>query len=309
MSDLGSHRSLEATERRIALVTIFTPFLAVLALVGAFWGRGVTWLDLILCLVMYSLTMLGITLGYHRLFTHHSFKCVPPLTALLGVSGCMAAQGPILFWTACHRHHHRCSDTEGDPHSPHTFGTGLSAALRGWWHAHCGWMLNHKPENYRRLVPDLIRNPTILRIDRYYFLWIALGLFLPGVIAASLTHTWIGFFRGVLWGGFVRIFLVHHTTWSINSICHLFGSAPFDTHDESRNNIFCAFLTFGEGWHNNHHAFPSSARHGLSWWQFDLTYIILRALAFCGLASDIREPKPEEISMRQKTISNSTNVA
>jgi len=244
---------------------------------------------------MYSLTMLGITLGYHRLFTHRSFKCALPLKIIFGICGCMAAQGPIYFWAACHRHHHQCSDHEGDPHSPHSFGKGFVGALRGWWHAHTGWMFNHEPENYRRLVPDLILDRRLSFIDRHYFLWIVLGLLLPATAAAFVTRTWTGFFAGLLWGGFIRIFLVHHSTWSINSVCHLFGSSPFDTKDESRNNAFCALLTFGEGWHNNHHAFPSSARHGLHWWQADFVFKVILALRFFGLAWDILEPTPEQI--------------
>ena len=287
--------SSQALERRVALVTVITPFLVVIGSIYIFWGRGVSLLDLILLLAMYSLSGLGIILGYHRLFTHRSFKCVLPLKLLLVISGCMAAEGPIYFWVACHRQHHQCSDGDGDPHSPHSFGSGLSASLRGWWHAHAGWMFNHAPENYRRLVPDLLRDRNVAFIDRFYFLWIALGLLLPALVAMSITQTWWGFLQGLLWGGFIRVFLVHHSTWSINSICHIFGSSPFPTKDESRNNFICALLTFGEGWHNNHHAFPSSSRHGLFWWQFDLAFVLLSGLRFFGLVWDLNEPSPEQI--------------
>ena len=282
-------------ERRIALVTVIAPFLFALASIFIFWNRGVDWLDLVLLVVMYVLTGLGIILGFHRYFTHRSFKCVLPVKLLLGIFGCMAAEGPIYFWVACHRHHHQCSDSEGDPHSPHTYGDGFFASIRGWWHAHAGWMFNHAPENYRRLVPDLLRDRDVAFIDRFYFLWVALGLLLPALVAMSITQTWWGFLHGLLWGGFIRIFFVHHSTWSINSICHIYGASPFLTQDESRNNFVCALLTFGEGWHNNHHAFPTSSRHGLFWWQIDLGYVLLNLLRMVGLAWDLKTPAPEQI--------------
>jgi stearoyl-CoA desaturase (delta-9 desaturase) len=286
----------QALERRIALVTVFAPFLVVIGSMVFFWDRGVDGFDVLLLVGMYVLTGLGIILGYHRLFTHRSFKCVLPVKLLLGIFGCMAAEGPIYFWVACHRHHHQCSDGEGDPHSPHSFGSGLTAFLRGWWHAHAGWMFSHAPENYRRLVPDLLRDREVAFIDRYYFHWIALGLLLPALLAMGITQTWWGFLHGLLWGGFIRMFLVHHSTWSINSICHIFGSSPFPTQDESRNNFVCALLTFGEGWHNNHHAFPSSSRHGLFWWQLDLAFVLLSVLRFFGLAWDLIQPSPEQMA-------------
>jgi len=300
MSHPRDERSLNL-ERRVALVTVITPFLVVIGSIFLFWNRGVSLLDLILLVAMYCVTAFGIVLGYHRLFTHRSFKCVRPLKFLLGISGCMAAEGPIYFWVACHRHHHQCSDSEGDPHSPHSYGEGLVGSLRGWWHAHAGWMFSHTPENYRRLVPDLLRDRQVAFIDRAYFLWIALGLLFPALVAMAFTHTWWGFLHGLIWGGFIRIFLVHHSTWSINSICHVFGSAPFSTRDESRNNFICALLTFGEGWHNNHHAFPSSSRHGLFWWQFDFAYVVLSGLRSLGLAWDLILPGPEQIKSALKS--------
>ena len=305
MTAADSKSALEAVERRVALITVITPFLAVLLAVILMWGRGVSWLDLLLCAGMYVITMLGITLGFHRLFTHRSFKCVAPISALLGVAGCMAAQGPILFWTSSHRRHHQCSDDDGDPHSPKNLTGGFKGLLRGWWHAHTGWMLTNKV-SHRRGVADLMRIPQVVTIDRNYFLWIALGLVLPAILGGAITRSWSGFFTGMLWGGFVRLFLVHHSTWSINSICHLFGTAPFQTGDESRNNGVCAVLTFGEGWHNNHHAFPSSARHGLHWWEVDFVYLIVRGLALVGLAWDVRLPDRGELTERRKTDSLTT---
>lgn len=298
MSDTDSKNSLPTIGRYIAVVTIVTPFLALFIAIYLLWHRAVSSLDLILCGSFYVVTMLGITLGFHRFFTHRSFKCVLTVKVLLGICGCMAAQGPILFWVAYHRRHHRFSDGAGDPHSPHAFGGNWPGVLQGWWHAHTGWMLTPNAENYFRLVPDLIRDRPVLTINRFYFVWIALGLLAPATIGGLLEHTWSAAATGLLWGGLVRIFLVHHSTWSINSICHLFGTSLFRTEDRSRNNALCAVLTFGEGWHNNHHAFPTSARHGLFWWQFDFVYILISLLHLGGLAWDIRKPDSEQITQR-----------
>ncbi|HTD85674.1 MAG TPA: acyl-CoA desaturase [Candidatus Binatia bacterium] len=298
VSSTESQDAMERLERRVAIITIIVPFIALAFAIVLFWGKGVSALDLILCGAMYVITAFGLTMGFHRLFTHRSFKCARAVTTFLGVSGSMAAQGPILFWVACHRRHHQCSDEDGDPHSPHEFGGGFAGVLRGWWHAHMGWMLTHKAENYRRLVGDLLRDRQVMSMNQHYFLWIALGLLIPGVLGGVISQTWWGFFTGVLWGGLVRIFLVHHCTWSINSICHLFGSAPFATGDESKNNGLCAMLTMGEGWHNNHHAFPSSARHGLMWWQLDIVYLAVSALRCVGLAWDVHVPSRAQMAAR-----------
>ncbi len=273
-----------------------------------FWNRGLSLLDLILCASFYAVTMLGITLGYHRLFTHRSFKCGVTLRAALCIAGSMAAQGPIFFWTACHRRHHRHSDEPGDPHSPHHHGTGVSGVLYGWWYSHVGWMFSHAPENYVRLVPDLIREPQLRMLNRYYWLWVIGGILLPGLIALAITGTWAAAASAVLWGGLVRVFLVHHSTWSINSICHLFGESPYETEDRSRNNLVCAILTFGEGWHNNHHAFPTSARHGLEWWQCDVVYGIIRSLSWVRLTWDIRVPSADQRVAKAKTLQSTSSA-
>jgi stearoyl-CoA desaturase (Delta-9 desaturase) len=291
---------MERLERRVAIITVIVPFIALALAIIVFWGRGVSELDLILFGVMYVITAFGLTMGFHRLFTHRSFKCASAVSALLGVAGSMAAQGPILFWVACHRRHHQCSDAEGDPHSPHQFSGGFLGVLRGWWHAHMGWMLTHKTENYRKFAGDLLRDRRLVAINRQYFVWVALGLLIPAVLGGVISKTWWGFFTGLLWGGFVRMFFVHHFTWSINSICHLFGRAPFDTSDESKNNAVCAMLTLGEGWHNNHHAFPSSARHGLSWWQLDVVYLAVCALKFVRLAWDVHVPSLAQMAARAR---------
>jgi stearoyl-CoA desaturase (delta-9 desaturase) len=283
-------------ERAVTLLTVFTPLAGVALAIVLCWRSWVEPRDLMVCAVMYVLTVAGITMGYHRLFTHKSFKCGPGLRACLGFCGSMASQGPLFFWVACHRRHHQHSDDAGDPHSPHSHGEGWRGVLLGWWHAHVGWMLTHEPENYFRLVNDLVRDPVTMVVHRLYFVWVAAGLVIPGVLSMALAGEVSAFWQGLLWGGFVRLFLVHHVTWSVNSVCHLFGSVTYETEDESRNNAVVAVLTLGEGWHNNHHAFPSSARHGLRPWQFDPTFLALLVFRSVGLVWDLRTPSERELA-------------
>jgi stearoyl-CoA desaturase (delta-9 desaturase) len=286
-------------ERWVAVTTVFVPLAVTLAASGALFGTFLTKTDIATCVGMYLATMTGITVGFHRLFTHRSFQCVRLVKIVLGVLGSMAAQGPVFFWVASHRKHHKTSDEADDPHSPHHHGGGAIGVLLGCWYAHVGWMLNPRAENYFRLIPDLLRDKDALAMTRRYFYLIALGLALPAIVDGLISHSWKGFLGGLMWGGFVRLFLVHHSTWSINSICHLFGSRDYDTGDESKNNALCAFLTLGEGWHNNHHAFPASARHGLRWWQMDIAYEIIRLLKILGLAWEVRLPGLKAVEGRR----------
>ena len=257
------------------------------------WGRLITWVELTLCLFLYVISALGVAVGFHRMFTHRSFTCPGAVRCLFGICGSLAAQGPLIYWAAIHRKHHRHSDRVGDPHSPHLGEPGPLCSLRGLWHAHVGWMWTRRLGGYYRLVPDLLGDPVAVFVTKYYLVWVLIGLLTPGLIAGAVRGSWFALFTGALWGGLARIFLLHHVTWSINSICHLFGSAPYETGDQSRNNPVCALLAFGEGWHNNHHAFPTSARHGLRWWQIDGGYAFLMLLHFCGLATDIKVPSRE----------------
>lgn len=297
----SANSSAERVERWVTVLTVFAPLAITALAIFRWWHRGVELRDLMICAGMYALTVFGITMGFHRLFTHKSFKCGKAMRAVLGIAGSMASQGPLFFWVACHRRHHQHSDEAGDPHSPHTHGEGWRGVLVGWWHAHLGWMLVHKPENYFRLVNDLVRDPVVLIVHRFYFLWVLAGLVLPGLIAWGVAGS-AAFWPGIIWGGLVRLFLVHHVTWSVNSVCHLFGSTPYETEDESRNNALVAVLTFGEGWHNNHHAFPSSARHGLRWWQIDPTFLALRGLELTGLVWDLRVPSEEDLAKETAVV-------
>jgi stearoyl-CoA desaturase (Delta-9 desaturase) len=284
-----------------SVFAVVVPFLGLLAAVILIWNVRFSGLNLTMLLVGYVLTTLGITIGYHRLFTHKSFRTNRVISAVLGVLGSMALQGPILQWVATHRRHHQHTDRPDDPHSPHAGGPGLVAWLRGLLHAHFGWFFSPGPskEQMDRYVPDLQADPLVRWLSRLFGVWVALGLVIPAGIALAVTGSWFGALMGFIWGGLVRIFLVHHVTWSVNSICHLWGSRPFNTHDYSRNNAIFGVLAFGEGWHNNHHAFPSSVRHGLEWWQLDVSYLIIRAMALVGLAGDLRQPSPERMAAKR----------
>jgi len=275
------------------LVAVVLPVLGLFAAVYFFWGWGFHWAELGLLLGMYLLTALGITVGFHRLFTHRSFETYAWVKFLLAVLGSMAVQGPLLKWVALHRRHHTHSDRAGDPHSPNLHGRGLRGLLGGLWHAHLGWVFQPDPPDLERYVKDLRRSALLRRVSALFLVWVLAGLVFPAVLGGILTLTWEGVWTGLVWGGLVRVFLVHHVTWSVNSVCHLWGLRPYRTDDQSRNNFVFGILALGEGRHNTHHAFPTSARHGLRWWQPDVSYGVIRALAWLRLAWDVRLPSKE----------------
>ena len=276
---------------RIAtVVAVVGPFLGLIAALAFFWGWGFNWLDFWLLLGMYIVTALGLSVGYHRQFTHRSFETNRVVQFILAAFGSMAVQGSVLEWVATHRRHHQHSDTPHDPHSPHNSGDGFWGAVRGFYHAHIGWAFKINPPDHARYVKDLYQSPSMRVASAMFPFWIVLGLAIPAVLGGLITGTWYGALLGFIWGGLVRIFLIHHVTWSVNSVCHLWGSRPYPDKDESRNNFVVGVLTMGEGWHNNHHAFPTSARHGLRWWQLDVSYWVIRAMALIGLAWEVRLP-------------------
>lgn len=277
-------------------IILAVPFAGVVAAISLLWGWGLTWVDVGLLLGLYMLTGLGITVGYHRLFVHRSFETYSAVKFVLAALGSMAIQGGVLQWAANHRRHHQHSDTEDDPHSPHRFGTGILGRLRGFWHAHIGWSFVGDPDDLDTYVPDLRKSKTLRASDKLFFPWVIVGLLLPAVLGGLLTQSWIGVVRGLLWGGLVRVFLVHHITWSVNSIGHLWGRRPHKSNDQSRDNFVLGILALGEGWHNSHHAFPTSARHGLRWWQPDISYYVIRLLALMGLAWNVRLPQGATLS-------------
>jgi stearoyl-CoA desaturase (delta-9 desaturase) len=272
------------------LAAVVLPLAGVVAAVASLWGWGFGWVEFGLLLGMYVLTALGITVGFHRLLTHRSFETSAVVRFILAAFGSMAVQGSVLRWVAQHRRHHQHSDTPADPHSPHHRGRGLVGVLRGFWHAHIGWAFNRDAAGLERYMADLRKLRSVRVASALFPAWIALGLVIPAALGLVLTGTWAGALLGLLWGGLVRVFLVHHVTWSVNSVCHLWGSRPYPEHDHSRNNPVLGILALGEGWHNNHHAFPTSARHGLRWWQVDVSYYIIRLLGLVGLAWKVRLP-------------------
>jgi stearoyl-CoA desaturase (delta-9 desaturase) len=269
----------------------------------AFLGRyPVGWPEAMALFVMWLLTGIGITVGYHRLFTHRSFKATPFTRGLLGVLAGMAGQGGVISWTALHRRHHEYSDLEGDPHSPNLSGKGLWAALRGLVHAHYTWMIKHDYPSIVHYAPDLLRDKVILRIDRFYHLWVVLGLVLPGIAVGLIRGNWMGVVSGVLWGGAVRMLILGNIIWSINSFLHRMGSRYFNTREQSHNSALLAPITLGESWHNNHHAFPASASFGLVWYRLDIGFACIRLLQALGMASEVRVPSRERVQAKRREL-------
>ena len=285
----------ETLDRVATGIITVVPFLAIGVASWQAWSSLLHPSDLVVFAIMYVLTGLGVTVGFHRLFTHRSFATARPVRAVLAALGSAAIEGPVIAWVADHRKHHAFSDQPGDPHSPHVdHGGGLRGALRGLLHAHLGWLFIHTQRgNKQRYAPDLIADPVVSFVSRTFLLWVlaglaaafGLGVLIGGSVEAGLT--------GLLWGGAVRMFVLHHVTYSINSLCHFFGRRRFDTGDESRNLAWLALPSFGEAWHNNHHAFPTSAEHGLRWWEVDVSGLVIRGLEKLGLAWDVVRVPPE----------------
>jgi stearoyl-CoA desaturase (Delta-9 desaturase) len=275
------------------LITAVPPLLLALA-AWQVWNRQLHWRDIAIFLIMYVPIGFGVTVGFHRLLTHRSFKTSPWMRGVLGVLGTMAIEGPVISWVADHRKHHAYSDRVGDPHSPHVdHGRGWRGALRGLAHAHVGWLFNHAERGARdRFAPDLVVDPVVNFVDRTFVLWSLVGLAIPFGLGVLIGGTLAAGLEGMLWGGAVRIFLLHHVTYSINSLCHFFGRQRFDTNDRSRNLLWLTPFSLGEAWHNNHHAFPTSAIHGLGRREIDLSGMMILALERAGLAWDVQRISP-----------------
>lgn len=292
--------------RRLAYLTVGVPTLGFACAVGYWWRYGVSMVDLCLLIGMYLITSLGVEGGFHRFFSHKSFSAKPAMTAFWGVAGSMAAQGPILFWVAIHRQHHAFTDRDGDPHSPRPLGEGSAARLRGLWHGHVGWLFTVRRGNWSKLVPDLLRDRLVMKINQLYFVWVLLGLALPALLGWAVTGTGHGAVGGFLWGGLARIFLLDHVTWGVNSIGHTLGNRPHQTRDNSRNVAALAPFSVGGSWHNNHHAQPALAHNRHAFWQFDLAGAVIRLLDTLGLVSGVRYPDRGAKTQRPATT-RSTN--
>ena len=275
------------------------PPLVMLGAIVLLWDRYVTPTDVGILVVSYTLSALGVSAGFHRLLAHRAYKVGKPIRLALAALGTMAAEGPPIVWCSHHRRHHSLSDQEGDPHSPRIgVEPGLRGALKGLWHAHMGWLfhteLTSDPMKY---APDLVREPEMRWMSLHFLELVGLGLLLPGVAGLLISHSLVGGLTGMIWGGFVRMFLIHHATYAVNSVGHFAGEHRFDSRDFSVNVAWLALPSFGEAWHNNHHAFPTSYRHGLRWWEVDLSALFIAGLERLGLAWDVVKVSPE----RQRT--------
>ena len=288
-------------EQTMLYVMVIVPFLAFLAAIPVAWGWGLSWTDLILFVVFYEVSGLGVTVGYHRLFTHASFKANRPLRIALAAAGSLAVEGPVIRWVADHRRHHAFSDRDGDPHSPWRFGETRSALLKGFWFAHLGWLFDVEHTNRDKYAPDLMADPDMVRVNTLFPVLFGVSLVAPALIGGLITMSWAGALSAFFWASLVRIFLLHHVTWSINSVCHMIGERPFQSRDKSANFWPLAVLSFGESWHNMHHADPTAARHGVLRGQIDESARLIWLFEKFGWASDVRWPKPERLDKLRAT--------
>jgi stearoyl-CoA desaturase (Delta-9 desaturase) len=282
-------------ERRVNMAAVVIPFLAVALAVPLLWGDWVGPSDVIVFAVMYVLSGFGVTVGFHRMLTHRAFATHPATRYVFAVLGSLSVQGPVIDWVADHRKHHAHTDEEGDPHSPHVgHGAGVRGALRGLWHAHAGWLWRtHGQARAHKYARELIEDRGMRSINRRFPLIVGASLVLPALLGFALTGTLHGALTGLVWGGFARIFLQHHITWSVNSVCHFFGRRRFDVDDHSTNVFWLALPSLGESWHHNHHAFPRSAAHGLRWWELDPSAALIALMRRLGLAWDVVRIAPE----------------
>lgn len=290
----------EARFQRVAvLILTILPFAGAIAAIATLWGRGFSVVDAGIALFFYAFTGLGVTVGFHRLLTHGSFDAKGPLRAILSIAGSMALQGSVISWVAAHRRHHAYSDKDGDPHSPHLDeGAGLTGVVRGLWHAHMGWLFDRETTDYDRWAPDLMKDPVMRKIDKAFPLIAIWSLVLPGVLGALITWSFVGGLTAFLWGGLARVFLLHHVTWSVNSVCHFFGKRPFASSDYSTNNWPLAIISFGESWHNNHHAFPTSAIHGIGKGQIDLSAGMIKLFEKLHWVRGVKLPAPKQLTAK-----------
>jgi stearoyl-CoA desaturase (delta-9 desaturase) len=295
---LGKEKGVVEQFALYAFVVI--PFLALVAVVPVVWGWGLSWLDVGLFVAFYVPTILGVTVGYHRHFTHGSFKAARPLRIALAVVGCMAIQGPVVQWVADHRRHHAFSDRAGDPHSPWRYGTDTRALVKGMFHAHLGWLFDRRQTNPERYAPDLLKDRPLRITSRLFVVWAFLSLALPAVIGGLVTGSWFGAWTAFFWAGLVRTALSHHVTWSINSLCHTIGTRPFTSRDRSTNLWPLALLSMGESWHNLHHADPTCARHGVLRGQVDISARVIWVFEKLGWARDVRWPDPVRLAAKRR---------
>jgi stearoyl-CoA desaturase (delta-9 desaturase) len=296
-------------EQTALYIFVIVPFLALVAAIPFVWGWGIGWTDVVLALVFYYVSGTGVTVGFHRYFTHGAFKANRALKIYLAIAGSLAIEGPVIRWVADHRRHHAFSDREGDPHSPWRFGESLSGLTKGFWYAHIGWLFDTEQTNQERYTPDLLADRDLVRIDRLFPLWVASTLIAPAVLGGLITWSWAGALSAFFWASLVRVALLHHVTWSINSVCHMIGERPYSSRDKSANFWPLAILSFGESWHNSHHADPTCARHGVDRGQLDTSARIIWAFEKLGWVTAVRWPKRERFDkLAARKIAENTPV-
>ncbi|MBN6051196.1 acyl-CoA desaturase [Nonomuraea sp. RK-328] len=287
------------TELVTFALVVGLPLIAFAAAVPLAWGWGLGWTDIVIMFVFYVVSGLGVTVGLHRYFTHGSFKAKRPLKIALGIAGSLSLEMSVLDWVATHRKHHKFSDKEGDPHSPWRFGPGFRSMTKGLLYAHMGWMFDAERTNREKYAPDLCKDPDVVKLHQWFPALALTSLLLPGVLGGLLTWSWQGALTALFWGSLVRIGLLHHVTWSINSICHVFGEEEFQVRDKSRNVWWLAIPSFGESWHNLHHSDPTCARHGALKGQIDLSAEVIRGFERLGWVHDVRWPTPERLAAKR----------
>jgi stearoyl-CoA desaturase (Delta-9 desaturase) len=285
----------------VLVVGVVVPFIALLAAIPIAWGWGLSWLDIAIGVVFYFVSGFGVTVGFHRYFTHGSFKAERLLRVSLAVAGSLSLEGPLIQWVADHRRHHAFADREGDPHSPWRYGASVTGLAKGLYFAHCGWLFQRQSTNRERFAPDLIADRDTFRVDRVFPALALTSVLGPPLLGGLLTMSWYGALTAFFWATLVRIALLHHVTWSINSICHIYGERPFATRGSDRASNFwpLAIISMGESWHNSHHADPTCARHGVMRGQVDLTARLIWLFEKAGWAYAVRWPVPERFEARR----------
>jgi stearoyl-CoA desaturase (delta-9 desaturase) len=286
-------------ERVLVAVFVAVPFLALVAAVPLAWGWGLGWHDIVIAIAFYLVSGLGISMGLHRYFTHGSFKAVRGFKIALAVAGSLAIEGPVITWVADHRRHHKYSDKEGDPHSPWRFGNDWKALTKGLAFAHVGWLFDGDVTSPEKFCPDWLADSDVSRISRWFPWLVTASLLTPALIGGLWSMSLAGAVTAFFWASLVRVAFLHHVTWSINSICHTFGKAEFEVRDKSRNVSWLAILSFGESWHNLHHADPTCARHGVLKGQIDIAARMIWVAEKLGWAHDVRWPDEERLSGKQ----------
>jgi stearoyl-CoA desaturase (Delta-9 desaturase) len=285
-----------STEHALVQVFVVVPLLALIAAIPLAWGWGLSWTDVGLAVGFYAVSGLGVTVGFHRYFTHSAFRANRPLRVALAIAGSLSLEGPVTEWVADHRRHHAFADKDGDPHSPWRFGTSAGAVAKGFVHAHVGWLFERNRTNSERFAPDLIADRDIRRVNDSFIVWALVSLLTPALLGGLITMSWWGALTAFFWAGLVRIAVLHHVTWSVNSVCHIIGARPFAARDKSANFWPLAILSFGESWHNLHHADPTCARHGVLRGQVDISARLIRWFEVFGWVSNVRWPTPQRLA-------------